>query len=159
MRTFRLKKLVLKRPVVLGGETGLGSDSGAFGVIPGSSRIIAGRDRMNRKRISWDASPSPDVVGYRIYWAANKIVDFDSDFGDVGHVTSLTLPNDVPAFPRVTGRMEIGITALSRSGNESDMCTVAVFVDFARPHTPMNLKIEGKFGFGDGEAMKEAGCW
>lgn len=158
MRTFRLKKLVLNRPAVLGEETGRGADSEAFGVISGPSRSITGRDRITRRRISWDASPSPGVAGYRIYWAVNKGVGFDSDFGEVGRATSLILPDDVPSFPLVTGRMEIGITARSRSGNESDMCIVAAFVDFTRPDMPMNVRLDAKFNSGDGETMKERRC-
>lgn len=149
MRTFRLKKFALDRPVVLSEETGRERGSEVFSVVTFPRRTITGRDRITRRRISWAESPSEGVVGYRLYWAANGSVGYDSDFVDVGRVTAVILPDDVPSFPRVTGQVEIGITAVSRSGNESDMCIVAVFFDFTRPDMPLNLKIE---------AMKGEGC-
>jgi hypothetical protein len=150
MKTFRLRKFLLAQPIVLSEKTGRGPDSAISGVFTGSARTIEGRDRISRKRISWNPSSSPGVSGYRIYWAVNGKVGYDSDFADVGLVTALRLPDDVPSFPHVTSPMEIGVTALSRSGNESDMTIVSAFVDFARPEMPCNLKIRN---------MKEAGRW
>jgi hypothetical protein len=69
-------------------------------------------------------------------------VDYGSRFADVGEVTALVLPDDVPSFPRVTGQMEIGITSVGRSGNESDMLVVSAFFDFSRPDAPLNVKLE-----------------
>jgi hypothetical protein len=95
-----------------------------------------------RKKISWEASPSPSVVGYRVYWAVGKPVAYDAPFVDVGHSTSFTLPDDVPSFPLVAGRIEIGVTSVSRSGNESDMIVLSALLDFSRPGSPVSLKIE-----------------
>ncbi|MBN2033830.1 MAG: hypothetical protein JW836_11180 [Deltaproteobacteria bacterium] len=142
MRTFRLKRLILDRPVVLEGEAGLRRESEILSVVADRVRTVTGADRMKRRRVSWNPSLSPDVVGYRIYWAVNKSVSYDADFSNVGCTTSLILPDDVPHFPLTVGRVEIGITALNRSGNESDMTIVAAFIDFSRPDVPLNLKIE-----------------
>ena len=142
MRTFRLKKYVPDRPLVLSEKGGHGREPEVSREITCPSRIIEGRDRVKRRKISWDASPSPDVIGYRVYWAANESVSYDSDFVDVGQVTAIVLPDDVPSFRRVTGQVEIGITALSRSGNESDMGIVEAFFDFTRPGMPLHLRIE-----------------
>jgi hypothetical protein len=81
---------------------------------------------MNKKRIRWSASPSPDVVGYRLYWACRGAVDYDSDFVDIRHKREITLPDDVPSLRNAEGRVELGITAVSREGNESDMAKFAL---------------------------------
>jgi hypothetical protein len=150
MRAFRLKRHVPEEPMILGGETGLGRDSEVLRAVAGPSRISEGRDRVRKRRISWDPPPSPEVIGYRMYWALNQNVSYNSQFIYIGQKTALILPDDVPSFPRVAGQMEIGITALSRSGNESDMCIVKACMDFTRPGMTSNLKIE---------TMKGEGCW
>ena len=142
MRTFRLKRFVPDRPVTLSVETARGRDSEAFTAMAVLSRIIEGGNRVRRRKISWDPSHVPDLAGYRVYWAVNERVGYGSDFADVGQATAIVLPDDVPAFPRMRGHMQIGVTAVSREGNESDMCVVEAFMDFTRPERPSNLKIE-----------------
>ena len=106
------------------------------------SKTIIGMGRVGKRKLSWNASPSPAVEGYRVYWEVGKRVDYGSPFADVGKVTSLVLPDEIPSFPLVTGQMEIGMTSVSGSGNESDMRILSVFVDFTRPEAPRNVKLE-----------------
>lgn len=137
-----MKKFVLDRHVVLS-RPGKGDRGSVFSrAVIGPARTLEGGDRVRKRRISWDPSPSPDLAGYRVYWAESGSVGYDSDFADVGQATSLVLPDDIPSIPRVAGPMEIGITALGLSGNESDMCIVGTFVDFTRPGMPFYLRIE-----------------
>lgn len=142
MRSFRLKRFIAKRTEDFAVKTSLKEDSKVLGVVTGPSRVSPCRDPVARRKISWDPSPSQGVVGYRIYWAVGKPVDYESEFADVGNVTNLILPADVPSFPLVIGRMEIGITAMSESGNESDMHVVSATFDFKRPDMPLDVKIE-----------------
>ena len=141
MRTFRLRQFALRRPLVpLGKETRATiTEPSAFAVRP--SRTVKGVGRVRKKRLTWSASPS-HVKGYRVYWEVGKRVDYDSSFADVGDVTVLVLPDDIPSFPLVAGPVEIGITAVGGSGNESDMRVLSVFVDFTRPDVPLNVKLE-----------------
>jgi hypothetical protein len=124
------------------GKGGRAMGPGPSALIVRPSRTIKAMGRVTKKKLSWEASPSPAVKGYRVYWEIGKRVDYDSTFADVGEVTVLVLPDDIPSFPLVTGQMEIGITSLSRSGNESDMRVISVFVDFTRPDVPVNVKLE-----------------
>lgn len=142
MRAFRLKKHVPDKPMILGAEIGLGWESEFPGTVAGPSRIVEGCSRIRRRRISWEPSPSPDIIGYRIYWALNCDVSYRSEHFDIVKKTSLILPDELPFFPQEAGEMEIGITALSRSGNESDMAVIGAPVDFSRPSMPSKLKIE-----------------
>jgi hypothetical protein len=150
MRVFRLKKHLPDAPLFLGKEKASDWDAEIFRSAAGSSRVIEGRDRVRKRKISWAPSPSPEVAGYRMYWALNKEVSYNSQFIDINNETSILLPDDVPSFPRISGEIEIGITAVTGSGNESDMCIVRAFVDFTRPDAPSNVKIE---------TVKEGRCW
>jgi hypothetical protein len=129
MRTFRLRKFELRR-----------SEPSTSFLRP--SRRIEGTGRVRKKRLSWETSPGSVVERHRIYWEVGGSVDYGSRFADVGEVTALVLPDDVPSFPRVTGQMEIGITSVGKSGNESDMLVVSAFFDFSRPDAPLNVKLE-----------------
>ena len=84
---------------------------------------------MNKKRIRWSASPSPDVVGYRLYWARRGIVDYDSDFVDIRHKREIVLPDEIPPLRQFEGRVELGITAVGPEGNESAMARFTVSIE------------------------------
>jgi hypothetical protein len=106
------------------------------------ARMIRGTGKVAKKKISWEASPSPSVVGYRVYWSVGKRVTYESPFVDVGHSTSFVLPDDVPSFPLIAGRIELGVTSVSRSGNESEMVVLSTLFDFTKPRAPMGVKLE-----------------
>ena len=55
--------------------------------------------RVRKRKVHWGASNSLGVVGYKLYWAMGKGVNYDSDFADLGNVTEVILPDDVPSFP------------------------------------------------------------
>ena len=91
-----------------------------------------GTARAKRLRIRWNSSSSStDVKGYRLYWSVNSEVSYDSNFVEVGNVTEVILPDDVPLFPAVAGEIELGVTAVNHTGNESDMAKISVPSEFA----------------------------
>ncbi len=60
----------------------------------------------------WKASPSPDVIGYRIYWRKPSEVNWtQSRF--VGNVTQFTLPNVI------IDNYFFGVAAVGKNGHES----------------------------------------
>ena len=60
----------------------------------------------------WKASPSPDVIGYRIYWRKPSEVNWThSRF--VGNVTQFTLQNVI------IDNYFFGVAAVGRNGQES----------------------------------------
>jgi hypothetical protein len=85
--------------------------------------------KTKKKRIRWNRSPSPSVVGYRLYWAGDGEVSYDSEFIDIGDLTEVALPDQVPSLQHVRGEVALGITAVNREGNESDMVRFAVNFD------------------------------
>src|SRR5512137_2121463 len=85
--------------------------------------------KIKKKRIRWSRSPSLNVVGYRLYWAVLGEVGYDSEFIDIGDRTEVILPDQVLPLHHVRGEVALGITALNRNGNESDMVKFTVNFD------------------------------
>lgn len=89
-----------------------------------------------RARVRWKASGSPNVVGYKLYWAVGGNVNYDSDFAEVGNVTEVVLPDDVPSFSVLPINIEIGVTAVNQMRRESDMVKHMVIFKFIPPDSP-----------------------
>jgi Tfp pilus assembly protein PilZ len=98
--------------------------------------------RVRKRKVRWNTSNGLGVVGYKLYWAVGKEVNYDSDFAEVGNVTEVILPDDVPSFPIVAGDIELGVVAVDRIGNESDMTKMSAPFDFTAPDAPTGLTVE-----------------
>ena len=98
--------------------------------------------KVKQKRVRWNPSTSDGLLSYRLYWAVDGEVDYSSDHADLGMVTDLVLPDDIPSFPWISGEVELGITAVNQNGNESDMTKIKSSLDFTVPHPPMNLVVD-----------------
>ena len=98
--------------------------------------------KVQKRKIHWNASNSPGVVGYKIYWAVGKGVNYDSAFAEVGNVTEVILPDEVPSFPIAAGNIELGVVAVDHIGNESDMTKLYAPFGFTAPAAPTGLTVE-----------------
>ena len=98
--------------------------------------------KMKKRRLSWRASHSSQVIGYKLYWAEGGGVNYDSKFADLGNITEIVLPDDVDAFTPGNSPVEFGITAIDELGNESDMVTLFAPYQFSVPDAPKGLKME-----------------
>jgi Tfp pilus assembly protein PilZ len=98
--------------------------------------------RIRKKRMHWEPSASPEVVKYRLYWSEGSIVGYTSKYFDVGQVTEVVLPDEVPSFPMMRGEVTFGVTAFNEAGNESDISEVTAQIDFVVPQAPGNLSVE-----------------
>ena len=98
--------------------------------------------KVKRKRLIWEASLSETVTKYRVYWSKDGATDYDSDYAEVGDVAQIVLPDDIPSFPLVADEMEVGVSAISEAGNESEIARITVSFDFTVPEPPRNLKLE-----------------
>lgn len=77
--------------------------------------------RIRKLKLSWTPSESNKVVGYRLYWSNGSKVDYGSNFIELGNVTEVDLP-DILKCDSLTGEsFMLGITAVDKIGNESDM--------------------------------------
>ncbi len=98
--------------------------------------------RVRKRKVHWDASNGLGVVGYKLYWAVGKGVNYDSDFADLGNVTDVILPDDVPSFPIDAGDIELAVVAVDHIGNESDMTKLYAPFGFTAPDAPTGLTLE-----------------
>ena len=98
--------------------------------------------KMKKRRLSWVASNSSQVIGYKLYWAEEGGVDYDSQFSELGNITAVVLPDDVVEFTPGNGPVEFGITAIDELGNESDMVTLFAPYQFSVPDAPSELVME-----------------
>jgi hypothetical protein len=98
--------------------------------------------RVRKRKVHWNASNSLGVVGYKLYWGVGKEVNYDSDFAEVGNVTQVVLPDDIPSFPILAGDIEIGVVAVNQIGNESDIAKLSAPFDVSAPDAPTGLTVE-----------------
>ena len=97
--------------------------------------------RILPKVARWQPSVTPEV-SYRFYWATCRPVAHNLDYADVGTVTEIRLPADIPTFPLIAGKIVLGVSAVAESGAESEITTTTADIDFTIPGTPKNLKVE-----------------
>ena len=97
--------------------------------------------KIRSKVARWQPSETRGVR-YRLYWATCAPVSHNLNYADVGTVTEITLPDDIPSFPLVAGRIVLGVSAVAQLGNESEITTVTGDIDFTIPGAPRNLRVE-----------------
>jgi Tfp pilus assembly protein PilZ len=98
--------------------------------------------KIKQRRIRWERSLTEDVIKYRLYWSIGGGVDYHSDHADVGDVTEVVLPGDIPSFPLTSGKFELGISAMNQAGNESVLTKANIQLDFTVPEAPANLRVD-----------------
>ena len=98
--------------------------------------------KLRKRRLRWNHPSASKVARYRVYWKIGQGVDYNSDFQEVGKTTEVTLPDDIPSFPLIEGRMELGVTAVDDAGSESSMAKLTAPFEFISPDRPTNLVVE-----------------
>lgn len=77
--------------------------------------------KIRKSKLSWATSESDHVVGYRLYWSNGNEVDYDCSFIEIGNVTEVFLPEVLNYDPSSRESFMLGITAVDKTGNESDI--------------------------------------
>lgn len=98
--------------------------------------------KIKQKRLRWEPAAGEEVAKFKLYWSENGTVDYTSPFAELGAVTQVVLPDDIPSFPRFAGNLEIGIAAVNQAGNESDITRISAYFDFTVPEAPKSLVVE-----------------
>jgi hypothetical protein len=98
--------------------------------------------KIKQKRLRWEPAAGEEPAKYKLYWSENGTVDYTSSFAEVGSVTQIALPDDIPSFPRIAGKLELGVAAMNQAGNESDITTISAYFDFTVPEAPKSLVVE-----------------
>ena len=107
-----------------------------------SRRELRKMGKIRKKKVRWEPSGSDDVANYRLYWSKYGEVTYDSESAEIGIVTEVVLPDDVPTFPLIAGDIHLGISAINEAGNESDMTKLTAYFNFVVPEPPQNLEVE-----------------
>jgi hypothetical protein len=98
--------------------------------------------KVRNKKLRWEPAAGEEATKYKLYWSENGMVDYTSSFAEVGVVTQVILPDDIPSFPRMAGNLELGIAAVNQAGNESDITKISAYFDFTVPEAPKSLVVE-----------------
>lgn len=90
-----------------------------------------------KKLMQFDASDSPDVVGYKLYVEESpNEVTYESESFDLGNNTTIDLTS-IDGMTTRDGVYNIGVTAVDDAGNESSMSKATdVPLDFLAPNPP-----------------------
>ena len=94
--------------------------------------------KIRKCKLSWEASDSDHVIGYKLYWSKTREVSYDSRYIKVGNVTEIALPDDVTLSD---GPVMFGVTAVDKDGNESDMTTIGEPYQLHVPKAPVDLSL------------------
>jgi hypothetical protein len=105
-----------------------------------TEKEIVEMGKISKRTIRWE--PSTDAAKYRLYWSTEGPVGYESDFVELENKTQVILPDEVPVFPKIAGNVDLGITAVSAAGNESDITIARVNLDFTIPEAPKDLRVE-----------------
>lgn len=112
--------------------------------------------KIKKRKLRWEASISPQVVGYKLYWAVDDAVHYGSESIVVGNVTELVLPDDILDFRPSDGPVTFAIAALDEVGNESDLITLTAPYQFSAPQAPEDFWMEPEKAYHTSDAAEEA---
>jgi hypothetical protein len=92
--------------------------------------------------VKFPPSPSPDVVGYRLYMSEQPTpLDYSAAVYDLGNVTEIDI-STLDGMTTKSGTYDIGIVAVDAAGNESSMSIAeGVIFDFVAPDPPGPIEI------------------
>jgi Tfp pilus assembly protein PilZ len=132
---FRIPDQALIKKVVPGQE----NQTKGFNI---TEKEVNRMGKIRNKKLRWEPAAGEEATKYKLYWSENGTVDYSSNFAEVGVVTQVILPDDIPSFPRMAGNLELGITAVNQAGNESDITKISAYFDFTVPEAPKSLVVE-----------------
>lgn len=75
-------------------------------------------------RITWKASRSRRIVGYKLYWTKGETLNYHPKCAEIGNVNEILLPDDLAPYNIEQGPLKFGLTAINQEGNESDILTI-----------------------------------
>ncbi len=98
--------------------------------------------KVKNVMLSFGASGSSDVVGYKLYMEVSpSVLDYTSNSFDLGNTTSIDL-STLPGMTSNDGVYNLGITSVDDAGNESSMTLLNdVPLDFIAPDAPTDIVI------------------
>jgi hypothetical protein len=143
VRTNALRRGARAKPIPLKGHDieCYDLESGEEKSVPMTSKALR-TGKIKKKILRWQASSSLNVSSYRLYWSKSGGVNYDSYHIDLGNVTEVILPDDVPSFPLDSKDLTLGVSAVNTAGNESHITEITEHFNFNVPDPPKKLEVE-----------------
>lgn len=110
--------------------------------------------RIRKYLLSWAPSDSQQLSGYRLYWSRGTTVDYDSDFIDIGKVNRIPLPDAIRDATISGGPVMLGVSAVDKFGNESDIIPLAEPYQISPPPPPKAFSLTLLDAFDDVHARQ-----
>ena len=95
--------------------------------------------KIRKCKLSWKPSESNCVVGYRMYWSNEGPVTYSSNYIKLGNITEINLPDMFLGIAPSGESIYLGISAVDKMGNESDMIILPEPYYLSVPPAPMDL--------------------
>lgn len=123
--------------------------------------------RIKKCKLSWKPSESDVIVDYRLYWSNETPVNYNANFIKLGNITEVNLPDILLAHASSGESIYLGISAVDKGGNESDIILLPEPYKLSVPAAPVDLALTAldefkitapreKTGIQDTEMQKQA---
>ena len=94
--------------------------------------------KIRRYKLTWYASKSQNVAGYKVYWSQGDDVGYDSNYIEIFNFTELPDFNDIIVLDKP---MMFGVSAVDFDGNESDITKLSEPFQVKVPKAPNCLSL------------------
>jgi hypothetical protein len=98
--------------------------------------------KLRRYMLSWKPLDSGQIVGYKLYWSREKSPGYDADHIQLGNVREICLPDVFKETPPLGDPIRLGIAAVDKDGNESDIALLAEPYRAVAPPAPADISLK-----------------
>ncbi len=97
--------------------------------------------KIKKCKLSWKPPESDPDVDYRLYWSNVSSLSYNSNFIRLGNITEVDLPDILEAHASWGESIYLGISAVDKWGNESDIITLSEPYKLSAPEAPMDFEL------------------
>jgi hypothetical protein len=112
--------------------------------------------KLRKYLLSWKTLDSEQIVGYKLYWSREKSPGYDADHIQLGNVSEICLPDVFTETPPLGEPIMLGIVAVDKDGNESDIALLAEPYRAVAPPAPADISLKPLDGNSDTAAIDDA---
>lgn len=98
--------------------------------------------KLRKYLLSWKPLDSEQIDGYKLYWSREKSLGYDADHIQLGNVSEICLPDVFTETPPLGDPIMLGIVAVDKDGNESDIALLAEPYRAVAPPAPADLSLK-----------------
>ena len=94
--------------------------------------------KIRKCKLTWNASKSKNIAGYRVYWSEGDNVEYDSEYIDLFNLTQLVISDEVVVLDKP---VMFGVSTIDFDGNESDITKLPEHFQVNVPKSPASLSL------------------